>query len=88
MGSIEPMRWSILKFSPTTNTWLYVTAGGAKDTDAMWPAVHKVEQHPIFLATKDFVAAGSAVEAADVMRKYTLDFGRIGDLRNALVPLA
>jgi len=88
MGSIEPMRWSILKFSPTTNTWLYVTAGGAKDTDAMWPAVHKVEQHPIFLATKDFVAAGTAVKAADVMRKYTLDFGRIGDLRNALVPLA
>ena len=88
MGAADAMRWSILKFSPTTNTWLYVTAGGEKDTDAMWPAIHKVEEHPLFLTSKDFVAAGNAVKAADTLRKYTIDFGRIGELRDALVPLA
>lgn len=88
MGNSGVMRWSILKFSPATNTWLYVTADGAKDTDAMWPAVTQVEQHPVFLASKDFVAAGTAVKTADTLRQYTIDFGRIGDLRNALVTLA
>ena len=88
MGSAGAMRWSILKFSPTTSTWLYVTADGDKDTDAMWPAIHKVEQHALFINSKDFVAAGAAVKAEDTLRKYTIDFGRIGDLRNALVPLA
>ena len=88
MGSIAANRWSILKFSPTTNTWLYVTANGAKDTDEMWPAIHKVEQDPLFLASKNFVTAGAAVKARDTLRKYTIDFGTIGQLRNALIILA
>ncbi|HVA48754.1 MAG TPA: hypothetical protein VNH11_20480 [Pirellulales bacterium] len=81
-------RWSILKFSPTTNTWLYVTAPGAKDTEVMWPGVHRVEQHPLFDATKNFVTAGTAVKASDTLRKYTIDFGAIGQLRAALIVLA
>jgi len=48
MGMGTANRWSILKFSPTTNTWLYVTADGEKDTDVMWPGVTRVEQDPIF----------------------------------------
>ena len=88
MGSIAANRWSILKFSPTTNTWLYVTAGGAKDTDEMWPAIHKVEQDPLFQSTKNFVTAGSAVKARDNLRKYTIDFGTMGQLRTALIVLA
>ena len=88
MGASGANRWSILKFSPTTNTWLYVTADGEKDTDVMWPAVTKVEQDPLFKATKSFVTAGAAVKAADTLRKYTIDFGSIGGLRSALVTLA
>lgn len=88
MGNVGAMRWSILKFSPTTGTWLYVTADGAKDTDVMWPAVHKVEQHQLFTTTKNFVTAAAAVKATDHMRKYTIDFGTIGQLRNALIEVA
>jgi hypothetical protein len=88
MGSGGANRWSILKFSPTTNTWLYVTADGAKDTDVMWPGVTRVEQDPLFQATKNFVTAGTAVKAAEGLRKYTLDYGTIGDLRSALIALA
>ncbi|MBC8145834.1 MAG: hypothetical protein H7X80_09615 [bacterium] len=88
MGNSGANRWSILKFSPTTNTWLYVTANGAKDTDVMWPGVTAVEQHPIFLASKNFVAAGTAVKTTETMRQYTLDFGTIGQLRDSLITLA
>ena len=88
MGAAGANRWSILKFSPTTNTWLYVTADGAKDTDVMWPGVTMVEQDPTFQATKNFVTAGAVVKARETMRKYTLDFGTIGQLRSSLVVLA
>jgi hypothetical protein len=88
MGSGGANRWSILKFSPTTGTCLYITADGAKDTDAMWPGVTKVEQAPLFQTTKNFVTAGAAVKARDTMRKYTIDYGTIGSLRNALITLA
>jgi len=81
-------RWSILKFSPTTNTWMYVTAGGDKDTDAMWPGVTKVEQDDTFKATKDFTLAGEVVKDREKLRNSTLDYGDIGDLRNALIVLA
>jgi hypothetical protein len=54
----------------------------------MWPAVTKVEQDPLFKATKSFVTAGAAVKAADTLRKYTIDFGSIGGLRAALITLA
>jgi hypothetical protein len=88
MGASGANRWSILKFSPTTGTWLYVTADGAKDTDAMWPGVTKVEQDPSFQASKNFVTAGMAVKARDTMRRYTIDYGTIGELRRALIVLA
>lgn len=88
MGVGGANRWSILKFSPTTNTWLYITANGEKDTDEMWPGVTKVEQDPIFQSTKNFVTAGAAVKAKDTMRKYTIDYGTIGNLRSALITLA
>jgi hypothetical protein len=88
MGASGANRWSILKFSPTTNTWLYITADGPKDTDSMWPAVTKVEQDPLFQSTKNFVTAGSAVKARDTMRKYTIDFGTMGQLRSSLITLA
>lgn len=88
MGVGGANRWSILKYSPTTHTWLYITADGAKDTDAMWPGVHKVEQDPLFQSSKNFVTAGTAVKARDNLRKYTIDFGTIGTLRPALVTLA
>ncbi|NUP97388.1 MAG: hypothetical protein HUU28_14600 [Planctomycetaceae bacterium] len=88
LGSSGAHRWSILKFSPTTNTWLYVTADGARDTDSMWPGVHAVEQDPLFQTTKNFVVAGQVVKAREVLRKYTLDFGTVGQLRNALITLA
>jgi hypothetical protein len=88
MGSAGANRWSILKYSATTNTWMYVTADGAKDTDFMWPGVVKVEDDPQFKATKNYVTAGTAVKAADTMRKYTLDFGTLATLRNALIILA
>lgn len=88
MGSAGAHRWSILKWSPTTQTWLYVTADGATDTDTMWPGVHAVEQHPLFQASKNFVTAGTAVKNSTPMRKYTLDFGTIAQLRGALIPLA
>ena len=87
MGGMGEHKWSILKFSPTTNTWLYVTADGAKDTDLMWPGVHAVEQDPIFQSTKNFVLAGNAVKLRETMRKYTLDFGMIGQLRQSLITL-
>src|SRR5260221_313 len=76
---------AILKVSPTTNTWPYVTDGGAKDTDEMWPGVLKVEQDPLFQTTKNFVMAGAAVKARDNLRKYTIDFGTIGAQRNTLI---
>ena len=88
MGSGGANRWSILKFSPSTGTWLYVTADGEKDTDVMWPGVTQVEQDPIFLATKNFATAGAAVKTRETMRKYTLDFGTIDKLRAALIVLA
>jgi hypothetical protein len=88
MGTGGANRWSILKFSPSTNTWLYVTADGEKDTDVMWPGVTKVEQDPIFLSTKNFATAGAAVKARETLRKYTLDFGTIGALRTSLIVLA
>jgi hypothetical protein len=81
-------RWSILKFSPTTNTWMYVTAGGEKDTDAMWPGVTKVEQDDTFKATKDFTLAGQVVKDREKLRNFTLDVGDIGALRNSLIVLA
>ena len=43
---------------------------------------------PIFQATKNFVSAGTAVKAAETMRKHTLDYGTIGDLHNSLIVLA
>ena len=88
MGSSGANRWSILKFSPTTGTWLYITADGAKDTDGMWPGVHMVENDPLFVNSKNFVTAGAAVKAKDNMRKYTIDFGTTASLRSALITLA
>lgn len=88
MGIGSANRWSILKYSGTTNTWLYITANGAKDTDAMWPGVYKVEEHPTFVTSKNYVTAGTAVKAADKLRQYTIDFGTVGQLRDALVVLA
>jgi hypothetical protein len=88
MGMGSANRWSVLRFSPTTNTWLYVTGNGEKDTDEMWPGVNKVENDPLFQSTKNYVIAGSAVKARDTMRRYTIDFGSIGNLRDALVTLA
>jgi hypothetical protein len=88
MGSGGANLWSILKFSATTNTWLYITAGGAKDIDFMWPGVYKVEEDPLFVTTKSYVTAGAAVKARDNLRKYTIDFGAIGALRAALIVLA
>ena len=52
----------------------------------MWPGVLKVEQDPLFQTTKNFAMAGAAVKARDNLRKYTIDFGTIGALRNALIP--
>jgi hypothetical protein len=88
MGSGGAHRWSILKFSAATSTWLYITADGAKDTDFMWPGVLKVEDDPLFKSSKNYVTAGAAVKAHDTLRKYTIDYGTIGTLRNALVILA
>jgi len=34
------------------------------------------------------VTAGSAVKAKDNLRKYTIDFGTMGQLRSALIVLA
>ena len=81
-------RWSILKWSKSTKTWLYVTAGGGNDTDGMWDGVFKVEQHDVFKRTKSFVNAGNAVKASDGLRKYTLDFGAVSQLRGSLVTLS
>jgi hypothetical protein len=88
MGHGSANRWSILKYSGTTATWLYITAGGAKDIDAMWPGVYKVEGDPGFTATKNYVSAGNAVKIADRSRQYTMDFGSVGQLRAALTVLA
>ena len=88
IGSAGAHRWSILRFSPTSNTWLYITADGARDTDAMWPGVHAVEQDPLFQASKNFVTAGHAVKARETRRKFTIDFGTIGQLRSSLIVLA
>jgi hypothetical protein len=88
VGNARASRWSVLKFSGTTNTWLYVTAGGAQDTDEMWPAVNALEAEQSFKTTKNYTTAGAIVKARDTMRKYTLDFGTVATLRAALVVLA
>ena len=88
MGDSGPHLWSILKFSDTTKTWMYITAGGALNDNAMWAAVNMVEDDPLFKATKNYVTAGTAVKARDKLRKYTIDFGTIGTLRAALITLA
>lgn len=88
MGSSGANRWSILKYSGTTSTWMYVTADGSKDTDAMWPGVYKVEESDLFKTTKNYVTAGQYIKNTDRMRNYTLDVGTVGQLRSALVTLA
>ncbi|MCJ2077106.1 hypothetical protein MKK68_15855 [Methylobacterium sp. E-016] len=88
MGSLGANRWSILKWSATTKTWLYVTGNGAKDTDEMWPGVHAVEDSENFKVTKNYVTAGSIIKPKLNIRKFTLDFGNAGDLRGRLVVLA
>jgi hypothetical protein len=88
MGGGHAHRWSILKYSGTTSTWLYITADGARDTDAMWPGVYAVEEHDQFKATRNYVTAGRLVKAGATLRKYTIDFGTIGELRSSLIDLA
>lgn len=87
MGSAGAHKWSVLKWSQMTGTWLYVTADGATDAE-MWVGVLKVEDDPLFKTSKNYVVAGRAVKAREQLRKYTMDFGTVADLRKALVTLA
>jgi hypothetical protein len=87
IGPSGANRWSVLVWSATTNTWLYITAGGAKDDDFMWPAVVNVQEEPLFKNTKNFVSAGTVVKARATGRQYTIDFGTIGQLRSFLTTL-
>jgi hypothetical protein len=40
------------------------------------------------VTSKNYVTAGTGVKAADKLRQYTIDFGTVGQLRDALVVLA
>lgn len=88
MGSAGAHAWSILKYSPPTQTWCYVTAPGAKDTDFMWPGVHMVEAEMRNLGGYDLAAGAAVVEAREKMRKFTLNYGHLNTLRNQLVVLS
>lgn len=87
MGSTGAHAWSILKFSPPTGTWCYVTAPGTVDTDFMWPAVHMVEAEMRGLGGYDLAAGARIVEAREKMRKFTLNYGQLNALRAQLVVL-
>lgn len=88
MGAFGANSWSILKFHPTSQTWLYVTADGTNDNEKLMPAVAKVEHHPLFLSSKNYAIAGAAVKASEPLRTFTLDYGNLSELRAALVQLA
>ena len=87
IGATGACTWSVLKWSATTKTWMYVTAGGATDAD-MWVGVLKVEDDPLFVAAKNYATVAPTVKAKDTARKYTMDSGTVSTLRPALVTLA
>ena len=79
---------SILKYSPPTPTWCYVTAPGAEDTDFTWPGVHMVETEMRNLGGYDLAAGAAVVDAREKMRKFTLNYGHLNTLCNQMVVLA
>ena len=87
MGTYGAHTWSILTVHVPSKTWYYVTGGGAKDTDEMFPASVLVETE----AKKhgnNFATAGAAVEVANPSRKFGLKYGTFANLRAALTPIA
>jgi hypothetical protein len=80
----KPHIWSILKCQTTTNSWFYVTAPGAKDTDVMWPGVHLVEAED----GADLAIKADAVKKRENLRKFGLEFGYLNTLRATLTTIA
>src|SRR5262245_22282773 len=87
MGSKDPHNWSILKAHSGTKTWFYVTAGGDKDTDEMWPAVHLVEAEAKNTGN-NLQLAGATVEKNYPSRKFGLKYGAFAGLRAVLTTIA
>jgi len=87
MGSSGAHNWSILKAHTPSKTWFYVTAGGQKDTDEMWPAVHVVENEAQNHGS-NLAVASAAVEKNTPLRKFGLKYGTFDKLRSVLVTVA